>query len=150
MKKKYLSIKRFYYKVSVYILGFSFLVLSGCKWKKQLDDDSINDSLTQDSSMLSVSDTNSLKKDTPDLKPVIKTIKINPVKIIDPPVMAEYGPIAVDYRNKEGKTEEKESKKDTTQKPHKPDPMLPVTAYGTYPDGYKTLTIDKNQNKPTE
>jgi len=136
--------------VSVFILSFSFLVVSGCKWKKQLDVEDNNDSLTHDSSTVNITDTNSLKKDTPDIKPPIKTIKNIPVKLIDPPVMAEYGPIAVDYKNKDEKSEEKESKKDTTKKTNKPDPMLPVTAYGTYPDNYKTIDIDKNQTKPTE
>lgn len=140
-------VKRFYYKVSLYILSIIFLALSGCRWKNQnTETESVNsEPVTPDSKTLAATDTSSIfkvsiaGKQTDTIKAVIK--KKNSSKIFEP--ICEYGVVPVDYKIINDPDDNPIVKDSTVIKHKKPDPMTPVVAYGTFPD----YSLDTTKNK---
>lgn len=145
MRRKYFVLKRIYYRVSIYILSFTFLVVSGCQWKKTIEDTgSDSDTTSKDSSVVNANDTTVPKIDTASVGNIKKTAKTpQPKHITEPPTIAEYGVRPADYQFIDTPTEEKPKKKDSEKAHEKPDPMAPVTAYGTFPNDYKVLEPKK-------
>lgn len=134
---------RYFLRLSIFIIGFVFVYISGCKGRK--NDAPITADTPADTTNPAVlaSDTGKVKTDS--AKSVSKyTDTLKTIRIIDAPV-AEYGPPPHYYDDNE---DIKSEKNDSTPARQKPDPMVPVTAYGTFPNNYQILQPE--EEKPAE
>lgn len=125
---------RFFLRMFIFVLGFVFVYISGCKGRKS---DTVLTNPNEDDTLgntFLTADTGQVKKDSTHVANKLKD-SLKTINIINAPI-AEYG-VRPNYYNDNDIIESK--KNDSTPKHSKPDPMMPVTAYGTFPNNYQVL-----------